>query len=149
MKLMDEGLNQSGTSDFTSIEGHFREEYIRLLDSQARFFNSQITVHVGYLVATVGILLTAFAAGRDLLRALLDFGGVLVCQYFQVSLSWCMELGVQRIASEGAPLLVFAVIFSFYFFGRCWPRRYSFKYLFGEYRNREKHVPIMKSRTEF
>jgi len=37
------------------------DEYRRLLDSLARFYNSQITAHVGYLLTVVAVLLTSLA----------------------------------------------------------------------------------------
>jgi len=88
------------------------DKYLRLLDSLARFYNSEITVHVGYLISMSAFVIAALLS-------------LFTPVFFRPDIFDCYV----RIAT----LAVVALIGVTYFFVPLrWPPVYSFRYLYGQ-----------------
>lgn len=94
------------------------DEYLRLLDSLARYYNSQITVHAGYLLTSIALIFTVFAIIKDSLQ-----------DAVQVGLLWVFK-AIPSYASFLVTLLLFAILLTF-FLVVPFPYPVCFKYFLG------------------
>lgn len=92
----------------------------RCLDSLARFYNSQITVRVGYLVSSFVALIAVFALTKEWLASLVAYAAetVLTIPLSQISTIWI----------ETLVLGIDACFFLVYIFGKF---HFCFRYLLG------------------
>jgi hypothetical protein len=94
------------------------DEYLRLLDSVARYYNSQIIVHAGYLLTSVALIFAVFAIIRDSLQ-----------NAVQDSLMWIFKF-VPPYVPFLITLLLFTILLTFFVVA---PFQYPvcFKYFLG------------------
>lgn len=81
------------------------DEYLRMLDSLARYYNSQITVHAGYLLTSIVVIFGAFALVKDVLVA---------------GIKWALSLTLGGLVSGVDPSLfvtvgIFPILLILYF----------------------------------